>query len=55
MDMKDSLISQHLANTINRIFIDIFNCKGYLPHEVVEFTKTFFVFWSHRLSTACAI
>ena len=37
-----SLLSGHFANKTNNIYLDIFSCKYYNPHKVVEFCKNFF-------------
>ncbi len=50
--IETSLISGHFANKTNRVFIDVFSCKGYVPDEVAEFTKTFFEAQDYTLHIA---
>ncbi len=40
--IETSLISGHFANLTNSVYINIFSCKPYDPHEAAEFTKEFF-------------
>ncbi len=40
--IETSNICAHFANATNNAYIDIFSCKLFDPHLVVEFAKTFF-------------
>jgi S-adenosylmethionine/arginine decarboxylase-like enzyme len=40
--IETSLISGHFANLTNDAYIDIFSCKSYDPHQVGDFSKTYF-------------
>lgn len=40
--IETSLVSGHFANLTNRVYLDIFSCAYYDPHEMTEFSKEFF-------------
>jgi S-adenosylmethionine decarboxylase len=40
--IETSLISAHFANQTNTVYLDIFSCKYYDPHQAAEFAKDFF-------------
>ncbi len=40
--IETSLISAHFANQSNAVYLDIFSCKYYDPHEAAEFARSFF-------------
>ncbi|MFA6005644.1 MAG: S-adenosylmethionine decarboxylase [Patescibacteria group bacterium] len=40
--IETSLISGHFANESNCVYLDIFSCKEYPPHEAAAFCKSFF-------------
>jgi len=40
--IETSLISGHYANQSNAVYLDVFSCKYYNPHEVAEFSKKYF-------------
>jgi len=37
--IETSLISAHFANASKAIYLDVFSCKAYPPHQVAEFAK----------------
>lgn len=41
--IETSLISGHFANESNAVYIDVFSCKEYPPHQAADFCKTFFM------------
>ncbi len=48
--IETSLISAHFANETNAVYLDIFSCKFYSPHDAAEFAKEFFAAEDYRLA-----
>lgn len=50
--IETSLVSGHLANHTNSVYIDIFSCKTYEPKKTAEFCKKFFKADSYKINVA---
>lgn len=50
--IETSLISGHFANQSNTVYLDIFSCKYYAPHEAADFAKEFFGAADYTLAVA---
>ncbi len=50
--IETSLISGHLANQSNAVYIDIFSCKAYEPKKAAEFCKEFFKADSYKINVS---
>lgn len=49
--IETSLVSGHFANLTNRVYMDVFSCAYYDPHEVAEYSKRFFEAQSYNIKT----
>ena len=51
--IETSCISAHFANQTNTVYLDVFSCKYYSPHDAAEFAKKFFEASDYNLHYTC--